>query len=125
VLVVGDVTSTMACSIVAKKLNLQLVHVEGGIRSFDMTMPEEINRKVTDSITDHFFTTSTFANENLRKEGISSDKIHFVGNVMIDTLLHQLPRFQNLIFTMNWDYKRASTWYLPYTDPLMSTIRKN
>lgn len=93
VLVVGDVNSTMACSIVAKKLNLQLVHVEGGIRSFDMTMPEEINRKLTDSITDHFFTTSAYANDNLLKEGILPEKIHFVGNVMIDTLFHQMPHF--------------------------------
>lgn len=86
VLVVGDVTSTMACAIVAKKQNTLLVHVEGGIRSFDNSMPEEINRRVTDSITDHFFTTSSFANENLKNEGISEDRIHFVGNVMIDTL---------------------------------------
>ncbi|MCE2711628.1 MAG: UDP-N-acetylglucosamine 2-epimerase (non-hydrolyzing) [Cryomorphaceae bacterium] len=89
VIVVGDVTSTMACAIVTKKLNILLAHVEGGIRSFDVTMPEEINRKVTDSITDHFFTTSRFANENLRKEGIPNERIHFVGNVMIDSLVHQ------------------------------------
>jgi UDP-N-acetylglucosamine 2-epimerase (non-hydrolysing) len=92
VLVVGDVTSTMACAIAAKKMNIQLVHVEGGIRSFDMTMPEEINRKVTDSITDHFFTTSSFANDNLKREGVEGDRIHFVGNVMIDTLLYQMER---------------------------------
>lgn len=92
VLVVGDVTSTMACSIVAKKMNAQLFHVEGGIRSFDMTMPEEINRKVTDSITDHFFTTSSFANENLINEGVSTERIHYVGNVMIDTLMYQMDR---------------------------------
>lgn len=89
VIVVGDVTSTMACAIVAKKLNIPLAHVEGGIRSFDNAMPEEINRKVTDSITDYFFTTSKYANENLLREGISSERIHFVGNVMIDSLLHQ------------------------------------
>jgi UDP-N-acetylglucosamine 2-epimerase (non-hydrolysing) len=94
VIVVGDVTSTMACALVTKKMNLSLAHVEGGIRSFDMTMPEEINRKVTDSITDLFFTTSRFANENLNKEGIDSSKIHFVGNVMIDTLLAQLNKLR-------------------------------
>jgi UDP-N-acetylglucosamine 2-epimerase (non-hydrolysing) len=94
VLVVGDVTSTMACAIVAKKLNLPLVHVEGGIRSFDMTMPEEINRKVTDSITNHFFTTSRYANENLLKEGIEQERIHFVGNVMIDTLINQMDKLR-------------------------------
>ena len=91
VLVVGDVTSTMACAIVAKKLNIKVAHVEGGIRSYDLTMPEEINRMVTDSITDYFFTTSEKANANLLKEGISKDVIFFVGNTMIDTLLkHKL-----------------------------------
>lgn len=94
VIVVGDVTSTLACSIAAKKLNIDVAHVEGGIRSGDLTMPEEINRMVTDSITDHFFTTSEIANENLRKSGISEDRIHFVGNTMIDTLLVQMPRFR-------------------------------
>lgn len=94
VLVVGDVTSTLACSIVAKKMNTDVVHIEAGIRSFDMTMPEEINRLVTDSITDHFFTTSEIANANLRNGGIDSARIHFVGNTMIDTLLKNESRFQ-------------------------------
>lgn len=98
VLVVGDVTSTMACALVTKKMNLPLAHVEGGIRSFDLSMPEEINRKVTDSITDLFFTTSHFANENLLKEGIEANKIHFVGNVMIDTLLSQLNKLRKPAF---------------------------
>lgn len=93
VLVVGDVTSTMACSITAKKLNTQVVHVEAGIRSGDLTMPEEINRMVTDSITDHFFTTSEIANENLQNSGIEEDRIHYVGNTMIDTLLSNIPNF--------------------------------
>lgn len=93
VLVVGDVTSTMACSIVAKKVNIKVAHVEAGIRSFDLTMPEEINRMVTDSITDYFFTTSEIANTNLRKLGVSEEAIFFVGNVMIDTLLVNKPRF--------------------------------
>jgi len=95
VLVVGDVTSTMACSIVAKKLNTQVVHVEAGIRSGDLSMPEEINRMVTDAITDHFFTTSEIANENLRKAGIEEERIHFVGNTMIDTLLSNMQNFIN------------------------------
>lgn len=86
VLVVGDVTSTMACSIVAKKLCTPVAHVEAGIRSGDMTMPEEINRIVTDSIADYFFTTSEIANENLRRLGVPESKIKFTGNVMIDTL---------------------------------------
>lgn len=92
VLVVGDVNSTMACAIVAKKLNTKVAHVEAGIRSGDMTMPEEINRIVTDSITDYFFTTSTWASENLLKFGACSSDIHFVGNVMIDTLYQNLNR---------------------------------
>ncbi|MFZ4435314.1 MAG: non-hydrolyzing UDP-N-acetylglucosamine 2-epimerase [Flavobacterium psychrophilum] len=94
VLVVGDVNSTMACAIVAKKAGVQVAHVEAGIRSGDWSMPEEINRVVTDSLTDYFFTTSEQAGENLRKQGVSDEKIHFVGNVMIDTLLQNLPRFK-------------------------------
>lgn len=94
VIVVGDVTSTMACSITAKKLNIKVAHVEAGIRSFDLTMPEEINRMVTDSITDYFFTTSDFANQNLKKAGVEDDRIFHVGNVMIDTLLSNMSRFQ-------------------------------
>jgi len=92
VVVVGDVTSTMACTIVAKKMNTKVAHVEGGIRSFDMGMPEEINRIVTDSLADYFFTTSEVANQNLRNNGIKEEQIFFVGNTMIDTLLTQLPR---------------------------------
>ncbi|HET8573181.1 MAG TPA: UDP-N-acetylglucosamine 2-epimerase (non-hydrolyzing) [Edaphocola sp.] len=94
VLVVGDVTSTLACSIVAKKLNTKVAHVEAGIRSNDLTMPEEINRMVTDSITDYFFTTSGMANENLRKAGIPDNRIFFVGNTMIDTLMKNRSRFR-------------------------------
>lgn len=94
VLVVGDVTSTLACSIVAKKLHVKVGHVEGGIRSGDMSMPEEVNRIVTDSITDYFFTTSVTANENLRKAGVGEERIFFVGNTMIDTLLKQMPHFR-------------------------------
>jgi UDP-N-acetylglucosamine 2-epimerase (non-hydrolysing) len=94
VLVVGDVTSTMACSIVAKKLGVKVAHVEAGIRSFDLSMPEEINRMVTDAITDYFFTTSVTANENLQKAGIEEDRIYFVGNTMIDTLYKNLNNFK-------------------------------
>ncbi len=86
VMVVGDVTSTMACAIVAKKEGIKVAHVEAGIRSGDLRMPEEINRMVTDSLTDYFFTTSTYANANLKKLGFNDDQIYFVGNVMIDTL---------------------------------------
>lgn len=89
VLVVGDVNSTLACSIVAKKLKSKVAHVEAGLRSFDLGMPEEINRMVTDSITDYFFTTEKDANQNLLKEGKPESNIHFVGHVMIDNLLYQ------------------------------------
>jgi UDP-N-acetylglucosamine 2-epimerase (non-hydrolysing) len=105
VLVVGDVTSTLACSIVAKKSGVDVVHVEAGIRSYDLSMPEEINRLVTDSITDHFFTTSEVANNNLRKAGVPDDRIHFVGNTMIDTLLKQQNNFLAPVF---WNEKKLS-----------------
>ncbi|NCC30499.1 MAG: UDP-N-acetylglucosamine 2-epimerase (non-hydrolyzing), partial [Chloroflexia bacterium] len=90
--VVGDVTSTMACAIAAQKLCIPVAHVEAGIRSGDWTMPEEINRMVTDAITNWFFTTSEIANQNLRKAGVEEDRIFFVGNTMIDTLLSNLDR---------------------------------
>lgn len=93
VLVVGDVTSTMACAITAQKMGVKVAHVEAGIRSGDWTMPEEINRLVTDSITNYFFTTSEIANQNLLKSGVDIGNIFFVGNTMIDTLLKQTPRF--------------------------------
>jgi UDP-N-acetylglucosamine 2-epimerase (non-hydrolysing) len=99
-IVVGDVTSTMACAIAAKKLCIPVAHVEGGIRSGDITMPEEVNRIVTDSITDYFFTTSEVANNNLRKSGVKENQIFFVGNTMIDTLLFQRSRFRKPVF---WD----------------------
>ena len=94
-LVVGDVTSTMSCAIVAKKANIKLIHVEAGIRSWDLSMPEEINRIIIDSIADYFFTTSKQANENLLSIGIKEENIFFVGNTMIDTLAkykHKLIR---------------------------------
>jgi len=87
VVVVGDVNSTMAATIVAAKLCIPVAHVEAGLRSFDRTMPEEINRLVTDALADYCFTTSPDADENLRREGVPAEKIAFVGNVMIDTLL--------------------------------------
>ena len=90
IIVVGDVNSTLACSLVANKLNIKLAHVEAGMRSFDRTMPEEINRMITDSISDYLFTTCKDANINLAREGIDKNKIHFVGNIMIDSLLFNL-----------------------------------
>jgi UDP-N-acetylglucosamine 2-epimerase (non-hydrolysing) len=94
VIVVGDVTSTMACAIVAQKLHTKVAHVEGGIRSYDWTMPEEINRLITDAITNYFFTTSEIANENLLRSGVHSNQIFYVGNTMIDTLMKQRPHFK-------------------------------
>lgn len=97
-LVVGDVTSTMACAIAAQKLCVPVAHVEGGIRSGDWTMPEEINRLATDAITNWFFTTSEVANANLRRAGVEEQRIFFVGNTMIDTLLANLDRLQPAAF---------------------------
>jgi UDP-N-acetylglucosamine 2-epimerase (non-hydrolysing) len=102
VVVVGDVNSTMACTLDAKKLGIPVAHVEAGLRSRDMTMPEEINRIVTDAIADLLLTTDRGANGNLEREGIPTHKIHFVGNVMIDTLMKHrekalaMPTLQDL-----------------------------
>lgn len=95
VVVVGDVNSTIACGLTAVKQGAALAHVEAGLRSFDRTMPEEINRLLTDQISDFLFTTEKNAHENLRREGISEQKIFFVGNVMIDTLLACLDKLQD------------------------------
>jgi UDP-N-acetylglucosamine 2-epimerase (non-hydrolysing) len=96
VIVVGDVNSTMACAITAKKLGIKVAHVEAGLRSRDMGMPEEINRLCTDVLCDYLFTTDRFADENLRAEGVPQEKIFFVGNVMIDTLLKHRNLAQGL-----------------------------
>jgi len=112
-LVVGDVTSTMACAIVAQKFHVPVAHVEAGIRSGDWTMPEEINRLVTDSITNYFFTTSKVANDNLMKSGVEEERIFFVGNTMIDTLLKHQNNFRRPIF---WDeFKLSEASYLVLT----------
>lgn len=91
-LVVGDITSTLACAITAQKLCIPVAHVEAGIRSGDWTMPEEINRMVTDSITNWFFTTTKMASQNIKNTGVEEDRIFFVGNTMIDTLLTNMDR---------------------------------
>jgi UDP-N-acetylglucosamine 2-epimerase (non-hydrolysing) len=92
VIVVGDVNSTLACALAAKKLGICVAHVEAGLRSTDMSMPEEINRLCTDAISDLLFTTDKMADENLRREGVSEERIHFVGNTMIDTLLRNIDK---------------------------------
>jgi UDP-N-acetylglucosamine 2-epimerase (non-hydrolysing) len=92
VIVVGDVNSTVACTLVAAKLGIKVAHVEAGLRSFDRTMPEEINRLVTDSIADLLLTPSEDANENLRREGVADEKIRLVGNIMIDSLVENLDK---------------------------------
>ena len=92
IVVFGDINSTMAISIVAKKNYIKLCHIEGGLRSHDMSMPEEINRMVTDTLSDYFFTTSEHANKNLIKSGIMKKRIFFVGNTMIDNLINNIDK---------------------------------
>src|SRR5215470_18229959 len=94
VVVVGDVNSTIACALVANKLNVQVAHVEAGLRSFDREMPEEINRLLTDQISDLLLIHSPEAKDNLIREGVAAEKIHLVGNTMIDTLVRLLPLAQ-------------------------------
>src|SRR5436190_13915635 len=96
IIVVGDVNATAACTLVAKKLCLPVAHLEAGLRSGDRSMPEEINRLLTDQIAELCLTPSRDADENLAREGVTPDRIHFVGNVMIDTLLWHLPRAREL-----------------------------
>ena len=108
VLVVGDVTSTMSCALVAQKLHVKVAHVEAGIRSDDWSMAEEINRLVTDSITNYFFTTSKYANINLKNSGIEENRIFFVGNTMIDTLLKHRADFKKPPFWKKFKLKCKS-----------------
>lgn len=117
VVVVGDVNSTLACSVVTKKIGAKLAHVEAGLRSFDMTMPEEINRRVTDCITDIFFTPSPDADENLIREGIHRDRIKRVGNIMIDTLVAELDKAQNLMTYERWGLKQKQFIYVTLHRP--------
>lgn len=100
VMVVGDVNSTLACSVVAKKEQIKVAHVEAGLRSFDLAMPEEINRMVTDSISDYFFVTEESGAQNLLREGKPQDKVCFVGHVMIDNLLYQKRKLDDGAFDL-------------------------
>ncbi len=107
VLVVGDVNSTMAAAIVSSKMQIPIAHVEAGLRSFDRAMPEEINRMVTDALADLLFVTEESGCHNLIKEGVPSEKIYFVGNVMIDSLLRHLKKAKksNIISQLNLDHQ--------------------
>jgi UDP-N-acetylglucosamine 2-epimerase (non-hydrolysing) len=113
VMVVGDVNSTLACSIVAKKLQIKVAHVEAGLRSFDPAMPEEINRMVTDSISDYFFVTEGSGVANLLREGKPAEAIHLVGHVMIDNLLNQVKRLESIDATAfaTYSLKEKSSQY--------------
>jgi len=117
VLVVGDVNSTMACSIVAKKMGAKLAHVEAGIRSGDLRMPEEINRIVTDSLADYFYTTSPKATKQLIALGVDTDRIQFVGNVMIDSLLQNQSRLTKPAFWEALNLNATPYWVLTLHRP--------
>lgn len=124
VVVVGDVNSTLATAIVASKLHVPVAHVEAGLRSFDKTMPEETNRKVTDVLSEYLFTTEESGNENLRKEGVADEKIHFVGNIMIEAIINakcktqpclaELGRVQNVKLSINNLKSSISNLKSPY-----------
>ena len=106
--VVGDVNSTMACALVAAKRGIKVVHVEAGLRSFDRSMPEEINRLVTDSVSDLLLVSDPAGVENLRREGIADEKVKYVGNVMIDSLVQQLPQAKSLNIADAFGYPAGS-----------------
>jgi UDP-N-acetylglucosamine 2-epimerase (non-hydrolysing) len=125
VVVVGDVNSTLACSVVAKKMNTGLIHIEAGIRSFDLTMPEEINRLVTDALADYFFTTSEFANRNLLKAGIEKKKIFFVGNIMIDSLKQNRHKFSKPLLWKQIKLESKKFWILTLHRPSNVDDTKN
>ncbi len=118
VIVVGDVNSTLACSLVASKLNIKIAHVEAGLRSFDRTMPEEVNRMVTDFLSDYLFVSERSGLKNLKGEGINSDKVHFVGNVMIDTLLANLPIISESNILNKYELTNKLTFALLKSDKL-------
>jgi UDP-N-acetylglucosamine 2-epimerase (non-hydrolysing) len=117
VIVVGDVNSTMACALVAVKLGFKVAHVEAGLRSNDRTMPEEINRLVTDALSDLLFTPSPDADDNLISEGISPSRIKFVGNVMIDTLVASLPKVRSSVFARGTRWRPRDFAYVTLHRP--------
>ena len=127
VLLVGDVNSTLACALVAAKKEIAVIHVEAGLRSYDRTMPEEINRVLTDQLSDLLFTTEKGARDNLLREGVAGERIYFVGNVMIDTLRQNLKQAVPAAQTFS-QYLAAADWpsralpRSPCTGPPTSTI---
>lgn len=128
VVVVGDVNATLACSIAAKKMHLPVAHLEAGLRSFDRTMPEEINRLVTDSISDYFWTPSEDADWNLKKEGVSSDRINMVGNIMIDTYCSMKGRIEECesykIFSLEKKKYVVLTLHRPVNVDVQETLER-
>ncbi len=108
VIVVGDVNSTIACSLVAKKMNIPVAHIEAGLRSFDRTMPEEINRILTDSISDYLFVTEQSGIDNLKNEGIEESKIFFTGNVMIDSLVQNMSKIDSSAILSSLDLDKSN-----------------
>src|SRR5689334_1882440 len=128
VLVYGDVNSTIAAALVCSKLGIRVAHVEAGLRSFDRSMPEEINRVLTDQIADLLFTPSEDGNRNLAREGISADRVHLVGNVMIDTLVRMLPHARvpdidlpprYILVTL---HRPSNVDNLPWLDSMLQTL---
>lgn len=115
VIVVGDVNSTLACSLAAVKLNIKVAHIEAGLRSFDKSMPEEINRILSDAVSDYLFVTEDSGIKNLKKEGIKEKNIHFVGNVMIDSLRHYIKKSNNNIL---------KKYYLRRKDYILVTMHR-
>jgi UDP-N-acetylglucosamine 2-epimerase (non-hydrolysing) len=123
VLVVGDVNSTIACALTAKKLGIPVIHVEAGLRSYDNTMPEEINRILTDRISDYLFVSEQSGVENLKKEGTSNEKIYYVGNVMIDTLINSLEKIEkSQILQPKLEPNKYAI--VTFTDPAMDSKEK-
>jgi UDP-N-acetylglucosamine 2-epimerase (non-hydrolysing) len=125
VVVVGDVNSTMACTVVAAKLGVRVAHVEAGLRSFDRTMPEEINRIVTDGLADLLLTPSSDADENLKREGVPASKIRLVGNIMIDALIAHLARPQGPGIRERLGLKEGSFIYVTLHRPSNVDVRES
>ena len=117
VIVVGDVNSTLACALVAKKMGIKTAHIESGLRSFDQRMPEEINRLLTDQLVDFLFVTEKSAIVNLKREGIDPNKIYYVGNIMIDTLVTNLEKSKRLNYYKKLNLKRKEFAVLTFHRP--------